>query len=75
MQLGGTVLYRRLREMLAPHPLRYLSGDMSGDMSGDGVPPGLAGKSSSTRCAGRPRAARYRACVRRRKGPFDRLLH
>lgn len=31
-QLGGTVLYRRLSETLAPHPLRYLSGD--------GVPPG-----------------------------------
>ncbi|MEI6002182.1 biliverdin-producing heme oxygenase [Paraburkholderia bengalensis] len=31
-QLGGTVLYRQLRETLAPHPLRYLSGD--------GVPPG-----------------------------------
>ncbi|WP_109481382.1 biliverdin-producing heme oxygenase [Paraburkholderia sp. C35] len=31
-QLGGTVLYRRLRDSLAPHPLRYLSGD--------GVPPG-----------------------------------
>ena len=26
-QLGGTVLYRRLHETLAPHPLRYLSGD------------------------------------------------
>lgn len=31
-QLGGTVLYRRLADRLAPHPLRYLSGD--------GVPPG-----------------------------------
>jgi heme oxygenase len=31
-QLGGTVLYRRLSETLAPHPLRYLSGN--------GVPPG-----------------------------------
>jgi heme oxygenase (biliverdin-IX-beta and delta-forming) len=31
-QLGGSVLYRQLRETLAPHPLRYLSGD--------GVPPG-----------------------------------
>ena len=31
-QLGGAVLYRRLRDALAPHPLRYLSGD--------GVPPG-----------------------------------
>ncbi|MES2186432.1 MAG: biliverdin-producing heme oxygenase [Pseudomonadota bacterium] len=26
-QLGGTVLYRRLHERLAPHPLRYLRGD------------------------------------------------
>ncbi len=25
-QLGGAVLYRRLRERLAPHPLRYLDG-------------------------------------------------
>lgn len=31
-RLGGTVLYRRLAERLAPHPLRYLSGG--------GVPPG-----------------------------------
>lgn len=30
-QLGGTVLYRRLAERLAPHPLRYLHG---------GAPPG-----------------------------------
>ncbi|AUT71525.1 MULTISPECIES: biliverdin-producing heme oxygenase [Paraburkholderia] len=36
-QLGGTVLYRRLSETLAPHPLRYLSGD--------GVPPGPRWKS------------------------------
>lgn len=26
-QLGGAVLYKRLRAQLAPHPLRYLSGD------------------------------------------------
>jgi len=31
-RLGGIVLYRRLAERLAPHPLRYLHGD--------GVPPG-----------------------------------
>lgn len=31
-RLGGTVLYRRLADRLAPHPLRYLHGD--------GVPPG-----------------------------------
>jgi heme oxygenase len=29
-QLGGAVLYRRLHEQLAPHPLRYLKGDASG---------------------------------------------
>jgi heme oxygenase len=26
-QLGGAVLYKRLHERLAPHPLRYLKGD------------------------------------------------
>ena len=31
-QLGGAVLYKQLRDALAPHALRYLSGD--------GVPPG-----------------------------------
>jgi heme oxygenase (biliverdin-IX-beta and delta-forming) len=36
-QLGGAVLYRQLRDALAPHPLRYLSGD--------GVPPGPRWKS------------------------------
>jgi heme oxygenase len=29
-QLGGAVLYQRLRERLAPHPLRYLKGDDGG---------------------------------------------
>lgn len=29
-QLGGAVLYDRLRERLAPHPLRYLKGDAAG---------------------------------------------
>ncbi len=29
-QLGGTVLYERLRERLAPHRLRYLKGDEAG---------------------------------------------
>lgn len=29
-QLGGTVLYGRLSERLAPHPLRYLRGDAAG---------------------------------------------
>lgn len=29
-QLGGVVLYQRLRERLAPHPLRYLKGDAAG---------------------------------------------
>ena len=29
-QLGGAVLYDRLRERLAPHPLRYLKGDDAG---------------------------------------------
>lgn len=29
-QLGGAVLYQRLREQLAPHPLDYLRGDESG---------------------------------------------
>jgi heme oxygenase len=29
-QLGGAVLYGRLRERLAPHPLRYLQGDDAG---------------------------------------------
>lgn len=29
-QLGGAVLYGRLRERLAPHPLRYLKGDEAG---------------------------------------------
>jgi len=29
-QLGGAVLYGRLRERLAPHPLRYLAGDEAG---------------------------------------------
>lgn len=29
-QLGGTVLYGRLRDRLAPHPLRYLKGDDAG---------------------------------------------
>jgi heme oxygenase len=29
-QLGGAVLYERLRERLAPHRLRYLKGDAAG---------------------------------------------
>jgi heme oxygenase (biliverdin-IX-beta and delta-forming) len=29
-QLGGAVLYARLRERLAPHPLRYLQGQADG---------------------------------------------
>jgi heme oxygenase len=29
-QLGGAVLYERLRVRLAPHPLRYLKGDAAG---------------------------------------------
>ncbi len=29
-QLGGTVLYQRLREQLAPHPLAYLKGEPEG---------------------------------------------
>jgi heme oxygenase len=29
-QLGGAVLYQRLRERLAPHPLRYLKGNGAG---------------------------------------------
>ena len=29
-QLGGAVLYQRLRARLAPHPLRYLKGDDAG---------------------------------------------
>jgi heme oxygenase len=29
-QLGGAVLYQRLHEQLAPHPLRYLKGDDAG---------------------------------------------
>jgi heme oxygenase len=29
-QLGGAVLYERLRARLAPHPLRYLQGDAAG---------------------------------------------
>jgi heme oxygenase len=29
-QLGGAVLYQRLRERLAPHPLRYLKGNDAG---------------------------------------------
>jgi heme oxygenase len=29
-QLGGAVLYQRLHERLAPHPLRYLKGDDAG---------------------------------------------
>jgi heme oxygenase len=29
-QLGGAVLHQRLRERLAPHPLRYLKGDAAG---------------------------------------------
>lgn len=29
-QLGGTVLYQRLHDRLAPHPLRYLKGDAAG---------------------------------------------
>lgn len=29
-QLGGAVLYGRLSERLAPHPLRYLKGDAAG---------------------------------------------
>lgn len=29
-QLGGAVLYQRLHERLAPHPLRYLKGDCAG---------------------------------------------
>ena len=36
-QLGGAVLYKQLRDALAPHPLSYLSGD--------GVPPGPRWKS------------------------------
>jgi heme oxygenase len=29
-QLGGAVLYQRLADRLAPHPLRYLKGDAAG---------------------------------------------
>jgi heme oxygenase len=29
-QLGGAVLFQRLHERLAPHPLRYLKGDAAG---------------------------------------------
>ncbi|OON61069.1 heme oxygenase [Massilia sp. KIM] len=29
-QLGGSVLHKRLSERLAPHPLRYLRGDVEG---------------------------------------------
>ena len=29
-QLGGAVLYQRLKERLAPHPLRYFAGEGSG---------------------------------------------
>lgn len=29
-QLGGAVLYQRLREQLAPHPLNYLRGESEG---------------------------------------------
>jgi heme oxygenase len=29
-QLGGAVLYQRLHEQLAPHPLRYLKGNDAG---------------------------------------------
>jgi len=29
-QLGGAVLYQRLHEAMAPHPLRYLRGDPAG---------------------------------------------
>jgi heme oxygenase len=29
-QLGGAVLYARLADRLAPHPLRYLKGDAAG---------------------------------------------
>ncbi|RYF05520.1 MAG: heme oxygenase, partial [Oxalobacteraceae bacterium] len=29
-QLGGAVLYKRLAERLAPHPLRYLKGEDAG---------------------------------------------
>ncbi|MEM5370487.1 biliverdin-producing heme oxygenase [Paraburkholderia azotifigens] len=74
-QLGGTVLYRRLREMLAPHPLRYLSGNVSGDMSGDGVPPGPRWKvflDAMRREVHAPRDI-ARACDGARDA-FDRLL-
>jgi heme oxygenase len=33
-QLGGAVLYARLRERLAPHPLRYLKGEDGGPGAG-----------------------------------------
>lgn len=33
-QLGGAVLYARLRERLAPHPLRYLKGEEGGPGAG-----------------------------------------
>jgi heme oxygenase len=29
-QLGGAVLYQRLHEAMAPHPLRYLRGNPAG---------------------------------------------
>ena len=42
-QLGGAVLYQRLHERLAPHPLRYLKGDAAG--------PGPRWRASCRRCA------------------------
>jgi heme oxygenase len=66
-QLGGTVLYRRLHDMLAPHPLRYLSGD--------GVPPGPRWKDFLDAMRRDVRAPHdiARACDGARDA-FDRLL-
>jgi heme oxygenase len=66
-QLGGTVLYRRLHETLAPHPLRYLSGD--------GVAPGSRWKTfiDAMRAQLHTPHEIARACDGA-KDAFDRLL-
>ena len=66
-QLGGTVLYRRLGATLAPHPLRYLSGD--------GVAPGPRWKAFIDAMRAQLHTPREiaRACAGARDA-FDRLL-
>jgi len=66
-QLGGAVLYARLRERLAPHPLRYLKGE------GDGPGPRWRAFMQALRAHVRTPAESAEACAGA-CAAFDRIL-